>query len=298
VAADGDVLRGERRRSHAEEVGSAERSIAGAREQARQRPPGLLELIPALLPAAFEVAEVDEAEGSVATWPTNGGFLLHGYRARGLLWLNAEGVAAFRFGADGPVYMSAVNGVGREILQDTWLNSVLPLVVQARGTQVLHASAVAGPSGVVAVCGASGAGKSTLAAALAERGHEVLGDDALAYTASESGVIAHALPFKLRPRGGEAASTVTDSAAGLPLAAIVILRADDSVQPVLTTLRAAEALGSLMPQAYCFSLDTGKQELVEAYSALVTHTPVYELRRRQEPETLGSSVRVLEGLLT
>ena len=46
-----------------------------------------------------------------------------------------------------------------------------------RGITPLHASAIDVADGCVAFVGASGAGKSTLAAALARRGHEIIGDD-------------------------------------------------------------------------------------------------------------------------
>jgi hypothetical protein len=78
---------------------------------------------------------------------------------------------------------------GREIVVDPDANAV-PLDVRAyllgaifvvlcqqRGLLPLHASAVAGNSGVVAFLGNSGQGKSTLAAHLAQRGFRVIADD-------------------------------------------------------------------------------------------------------------------------
>jgi hypothetical protein len=78
---------------------------------------------------------------------------------------------------------------GREIVVDPDANAV-PLDVRAyllgaifvvlcqqRGLLPLHASAVAGNSGVVAFLANSGQGKSTLAAHLAQRGFRVIADD-------------------------------------------------------------------------------------------------------------------------
>src|SRR5580700_2271334 len=78
---------------------------------------------------------------------------------------------------------------GREIVVDPDANA-LPLDVRAyllgaifvvlcqqRGLLPLHASAVAGKSGVVAFLANSGEGKSTLAAHLAQRGFRVIADD-------------------------------------------------------------------------------------------------------------------------
>ncbi len=73
--------------------------------------------------------------------------MLHGFRAGGSGWVSIPGVAAYGFTDAGPV-TAVSDGVprrrARDEVEDAWVRSVLPLVVQARGTQVLHASAVAG----------------------------------------------------------------------------------------------------------------------------------------------------------
>ena len=185
-----------------------------------------------------------------------------------------------------------------EALQSAWINSVLPLVVQARGTQVLHASAVVGREGVVAFCGTSGTGKSTLAACLAERGYSAFADDALPYTVHPDGIMAQALPFTLRPRDPRPASMYGRGPQPCRLQAIVILRPNEANRPVITPpLRPAAALGALMPHAYCFSLDEAKHELVDAYAKLVSQVPVYELRYPHDPAAVDSTAGVLEELL-
>lgn len=55
----------------------------------------------------------------------------------------------------------------------------LSFVATLDGGLVLHASAVLGPSGLVAFVGPSGTGKTTTAALVARRGHPVVSDDAL-----------------------------------------------------------------------------------------------------------------------
>jgi hypothetical protein len=57
------------------------------------------------------------------------------------------------------------------------LGAVFGALCHQRGTIPLHASAIVIADGCVAFVGASGAGKSTLVAALAQRGHEIIGDD-------------------------------------------------------------------------------------------------------------------------
>ena len=57
------------------------------------------------------------------------------------------------------------------------LGAVFGALCHQRGITPLHASAIDVADGCVAFVGASGAGKSTLVAALAQRGHEIIGDD-------------------------------------------------------------------------------------------------------------------------
>src|SRR5262245_39831394 len=64
-----------------------------------------------------------------------------------------------------------------DLVRQTYHRRIVPMMLPALGTEVLHASAAIGPAGVVAFCGASGTGKSTLAMALARRGHAIWADD-------------------------------------------------------------------------------------------------------------------------
>jgi hypothetical protein len=57
------------------------------------------------------------------------------------------------------------------------LGAVFGALCHQRGIIPLHASAIDVADGCVAFVGASGTGKSTLVAALAQRGHEIIGDD-------------------------------------------------------------------------------------------------------------------------
>jgi hypothetical protein len=67
------------------------------------------------------------------------------------------------------------------------LGSIFVVLCQQRGLLPLHASAIAGKSGVVAFLANSGQGKSTLAAHLAQRGFRVLADDVCLIDATQSG---------------------------------------------------------------------------------------------------------------
>ena len=67
------------------------------------------------------------------------------------------------------------------------LGSIFVVLCQQRGLLPLHASAIAGKSGVVAFLANSGQGKSTLAAHLAQRGFRVLADDVCLVDATQPG---------------------------------------------------------------------------------------------------------------
>ncbi len=69
---------------------------------------------------------------------------------------------------------------------------VIPFAAVLRGLEVLHASAVATPTGAVALLGSSGAGKTSLAIALQRAGvGSLLADDVLALESRDAETLAH-----------------------------------------------------------------------------------------------------------
>lgn len=246
----------------------------------------------------------DVSDGAVARWEANDGLELLGYRVGGVGWVAVPGVAAFRFDGGADV-VAVADGAGAAEIHDAWVRSVLPLVVQAQATQVLHASALEGAAGAVALCGASTAGKSTLAAALMQRGRSVLADDALAFDVRGGDVTAWTLPFRMRlwPESAAALGLPGVAAAGqggseLPLEAVVLLEPhDEDTAPELVPVAAAEAFGALMPQAYCFSLEEGKEQLVEAYLELARLVPVWRLAYPQRLDRLDEVADALQRVL-
>jgi hypothetical protein len=70
-------------------------------------------------------------------------------------------------------------GTPPQLLRHLLLDRVLPLVLNLRGHDVLHATAVDTPAGVCAFIGPAGAGKSTLAASFAGAGYRTFCDDCL-----------------------------------------------------------------------------------------------------------------------
>ena len=79
-----------------------------------------------------------------------------------------------------------------ETVRHLLIDHVLPLVLNLRGVEALHASAVLTDAGAVVFTGPSGIGKSTLAAEFARAGHAVLADDCVALLEGAHG-------FEVRP---------------------------------------------------------------------------------------------------
>jgi energy-coupling factor transporter ATP-binding protein EcfA2 len=73
-----------------------------------------------------------------------------------------------------------------ETLRHLLIDQVMPLVLNLRGAEALHASAVLVDGGAVAFTGPTGTGKSTLAAELARAGHSVISDDCLGVVHGEA----------------------------------------------------------------------------------------------------------------
>jgi hypothetical protein len=250
-----------------------------------------------------ELAEPDvRAPGrAVATWVVNDGHVLHGFPTDEECWLWSPGFVTFCFTNSGPVAFDAESGRESEA-SDLWVRSALPLAMQARGTQVLHASALAGPNGVTAICGRTTSGKSTLVQAAQSAQLRTVADDALAFELGDKGIDALTLPFEVRLRPAAAAQLEGSPAAGnggevSPLTLVILIdREDEAETPALTTVPPTEALGALMPHAYCFSLATGKEALVRGYAELAERVPVVRLSFRRELDSLLAVVDAIRAV--
>jgi hypothetical protein len=196
-----------------------------------------------------------------------------------------------------------------EFLMDTYHHCVLPLILPALGTNVLHASAVACEEGVVAFCGQSEAGKSTIAVGLARRGHRLWADDAVGVDAGQAQPMAIALPFAVRLRpdsarffgADEPTANSCERGESAPLAFLCVLqRTPDARRPVtIERVDAASACRAALSHAYCFSVkDTArKRRMVEGYLALTARVPVYEIRFRPGFEHLPMVLDAIEELM-
>ncbi len=150
--------------------------------------------------------------------------------------------------------------------------SVFGALLHQRGTLVLHASAVATPSGAILVAGPSGAGKSTLCAELRRRGCPVIADDVCALAPGESGpitvypgyprlklwadaaaqlAIATDTLLAVRPNLPKYEVPVADAhPTPLPVRAVILLNPDSPGELSLTAVTGFAKLGALAGQVY------------------------------------------------
>jgi hypothetical protein len=198
------------------------------------------------------------------------------------------------------------------MVRDGYHRFVLPLVLQARGLEVLHASAVRIPAGVVALCGASETGKSTLARALAARGHALWADDAVVLECRRSGITAVPVPFILRllpdarsffdgidaaAMDGTGPVTIVPPATGVRwlIAAFLLVRTEGPTR--VRRLTAAQAFPAVLDHARSFRVDDEdrRRRLVTHYLELARRVPVYRAEFRPGFDCLGEVVEEVEG---
>lgn len=261
------------------------------------------------------VPDIDDPD--VQVWRENDGTVCaYGYASNGLNWMYLPGLASFRFGegVDG-IAATAHPPVREHLILDAHRRTVLPMALQVSGLEVLHASAVLSPRGVVALCAVSGTGKSTTASALDRYGWPLWADDAVAFDTSGPDVGAVPLPFGVRllpdaaaffgrdretksvPRGG--VDYVEPDPA--PLAALVVLdRMRDGEDAALARARrlsSTEAFVNVLAHAYSFSLRdvNRKRRMMRQYLELVSRVPVFEVRFRPGFESIPALVSCIAG---
>ncbi len=232
-------------------------------------------------------------------------------------WMHLPGLASFSFTRSGDEIAAAVaSGTSRELLFDAYRRKVLPMAVQAGGREILHASSIRSPAGIMALCGVSQTGKSTIAFGLSQRGYPLWGDDALAFEISNDSTWAISLPFEIRLRpapadffGGEAVAASTtvgtaDHPPGMetvPLTSVCVLsRGDDSTVPVtVRRLSLAEAFSAILAHACWFTIhdDQDKRRVVEHYLDLAARTPIFDVKFKSGLENLSAVLDAIEQVL-
>jgi hypothetical protein len=248
-------------------------------------------------------ASPEGAGSEVEVWrDSDGTVCAYGYTASGQHWMQFPGLASFCFDN----HTDVVTAVGQKPLRLDWIRdaycrSVLPLALQVRGREVLHASAILARQGVVALCGVSETGKSTIAYALSQRGYPLWADDAVAFDTWGRDVTALPLPFRIRLRTAAASFFAQEVAAANtssvcsgqeqkvveqepgPLSMVCVLKRvpakEDEPTIEAVRLKPALALAALLTHAYCFSLRNTerKRSMMQHYLDLTARVPAYEV---------------------
>jgi hypothetical protein len=263
----------------------------------------------------LELAVSDHGAGSpgvsarlVNTWSDDAGIAFARAFVDGTRrWVDWPGLGAFEFSPGSPtVVLHCAPGTDRERATDIFVRIVQPVVLQAQGTETLHASAAEGPCGVIAFAGISGNGKSTLAWALGQRpGFRQISDDAVVLAGLDNrgesnGVAVFPLPYLPRLRHSAQQFLAPDAPPwrvpddvppGRPLLRAIVLLEQTSegastARP--TRLTPAEAFPAVLTHAYCFD-ETDRDErerMVRHYLDIAATVPVFRLRYRPDFDAL------------
>lgn len=259
--------------------------------------------VPHPLPPGVEVCH--DARGDLLAYCRAG---------NGALRVDVPDIASFYYQHDADD-VSAVphRPLPTRFILDTYHHCVLPLILPALGTEVLHASAVTGTEGVAAFCGESGTGKSTIAVGLARRGYAIWADDAVAVDTASPQPTAIPLPFavRLRPnsarffdgardRGGSATAAPVNTEPA-PLAVLCVLRRmPEAAAPVaVERLDAASACQATLAHSYCFSVKdlARKRRTIRNYLTITARVPAYEIRFRPGLERLPVILDTIEEII-
>jgi hypothetical protein len=209
-------------------------------------------------------------------------------------------VGSFAFDASRDTVTSFPDcGTTESELTDAYHRVALPIVQQARGYQVMHASAIRTTRGVVAFCGVSGIGKSTTALAFGRRGYPVWGDDAVCFDTSQNPIRAISLPFARIVQSGSR----DDRSAVAPLSAVCVLQKPsnlgDGGAVHVAAVDTAAAFTATLEHAYSLGLGDRdrRTRLIEGYLRLAASTPVLVVRPARGLDHLESLVEAIEQRL-
>jgi hypothetical protein len=131
----------------------------------------------------------------------NGEPYLYCYTADRRHWFAWPGVAVYALDPEtSRVDVYPEQDVNRRIILDTYWRYILPIIGHVLGGESLHASAVAGPDGVIIFCGRTMSGKSTISYGLSLRGYDLWADDSIALQINDCAVSAVPIPFAMKLR--------------------------------------------------------------------------------------------------
>jgi hypothetical protein len=274
--------------------------VAGFRLQSSGDVPSLPPLPP--LAAAAPAAPADGAPGGVPIRGCPFSALLGRYEtvvdadvSPFGIRVRASGFGEVRVSPDGRTVAWRPSDAEARQRPELVLGPGLVLALARRDVFCLHASAVLGPRGAIAIAGPSGAGKSTLAARLSARhGFARLADDILPVSASPEGcfVLPHFPQLKLAQDDQYA----PDAPPRLPLARLLFLEEAGDADPVseapLSATAAAFALCGQVVSARLFPDDLTRRAL-DLAAAIAESVPVCTLRYPKRPDAIADVARLL-----
>lgn len=200
------------------------------------------------------------------------------------------------------------------------LGTCFAVLLQQRGSIVLHASAVSVKGKAMLFCGQSGAGKSTMAAMLCERGYPLLNDDVCSLRSNSAGGYS-VMPdgrmlklwapsvehLELEARRGPAVRSDTEKFYMAPpvseleaqgVGGVYLLEAAEPGEaPSLRRLPLAEAMLELKLNSYRPALVQAmgmEGAYFKATAALQNEASLYVLRRPKEFESAAATMQLLE----
>jgi hypothetical protein len=218
---------------------------------------------------------------------------------------------------------AAAPGVSIEGLRHLLLDQVMPRVLNLRGLEALHATAIAVGGRVCAFVGTTGSGKSTLAASFQRDGYASVCDDCLVLREAAGAIVATpgypgvrlwkdslqalalfnetAVPMpgyssKFRLLGGDAERFCDRE---YPLVRIYILSRDESgslVEPRIKAMSPAQAFPAVVKAS--FPLDFADRAMLERHFRTLTHLAnSVAVRSLEFPSGLAALSRVKEIVL-
>lgn len=213
-------------------------------------------------------------------------------------------------------------GVPETTFRHLLLDQVLPMVIELRGGEALHSSAVVTPQGAIAFCGPTGSGKSTLAAIFCRAGDTLLTDDCLAISESDGELYGApgypgfrlwdgiAADFGWENRANDCVAHYTskrrvsqpNDAAGFPqaparLRAVYILESEDARADIsIEDLSARDQMMGML--SYCFRLDTTDgARLAQQFRTMERYSKLIAVRRIRLPQNPQRIANVRERIL-
>jgi hypothetical protein len=239
------------------------------------------------------------------------------FRLKGEHWIQIPGLAYFRVDREKQeVVAFRETGASDALISETFSRIVVPIALQAMGTDVLHASGVLTSTGVAAFCAISETGKSTTAFALAQRGYPHWADDAIPFKISESEVRALPLSFRIRlhldalnyfKKNGEIelpnSETWNDATVeSAPLNLIVVLKRttnEDGPTVKAEKLLPLKAFREVLLHAHFFNLKDRelKRQMITNYTGLTARVPVWEVCFQPGFENLSRLLDQLEKII-